>query len=1163
MANDTMYTRLSKFITDNCNNMDLGWGDQKPTVAMKENWGENGEALIKQYEKINTALSYLGDGLHAKYKEFNTNPELVGHQLTPQTPPIFPAGLIGRPDSWQSEEGFNNNMVQLQGAVKNLNETLQKDLDAIEGHEARDTSWGGELTTALGTVASVTGLGAVAGAAVAAAGRSQTWGQLTEVHDKILKIQAELDKLEEQINKPFNAIKKCGDQLSGPGIDEEGCQGLNVVFEPISKVFPIIKAIDCPPSLLTDDAAAAALQAALDTAAALANPYAANKVAHFEGARDFKEQCFLLAKIFELAQYKKETIETTIVPKRLPYIAPPPGNSGSKGNACLMADGDPYAFINKLTQHPHQKVFFDMHNKDISTLMPMIRLYKINTNGSNETQQEYTFQSNTTKAEVDKTFASKGKRGYGVGVKDFSFVYDGNNPFAAKKSIKATLTIFANSFDELLQERDPPERGDSVWSYIELALKTGKGTAATDKKGKTAAQIEEIENNLSKLDFRLKAIVGWAKPKGSLQHFGTWGVNEFGKVYKKEDLLDAIYDSHMTLNLTPVTHEFNLDDMGRVTFVIHYLAYVDDFFDQSGFNIFFDVDTNLKMLKRKLKYKTLTKECEAAKVAEQKKIELKDKKIKLEKQKSLQSIIQKLFVLDKVKYIEIGYGELVQFESEGPYYELQQSSSIGDKIIDQSLLLGVDRNLVKQYADAQKNAFTGKTGADATQELTFAIAASNPRHNTIPFFYVSDLMDAILGGIENKLEEMPKQISTLQFDDDINSTSSATVLSAEADPTINLEDIIAEKEKLELFSANYKKFRLMLGPLEIVNPKDGETSLFVNFGDVPISVKYFVEWMTDKLLKKDESVYSLSKFLSDFFNDLIKNFLNDSNCFDGVAKQKARLNQSVITSYRSKGEARDEFTAAIQNQHPLASRGILKNMEQPVLNVSGESLLPDGGNPGLGREINYMVFYAGRTQPTELMKGNRSADERRGIFHYMLGKNRGIVKKIDLSKTTSTGLREVRFEQEGYDGLEQLREVYDVNITTYANVKAWPGTYLYVDPHGWSPMTTDLDLTQLGIGGYCMIIRSEHAFGPGQAETKITAKWVASIDAKLTTDTTTSEDEGESKASGAGAGTNSAVMCNFGKREEGLSDTFLKFLTGNTGTSTNDGSLPEPGETTP
>jgi len=862
-----------------------------------------------------------------------------------------------------------------------------------------------------------------------------------------------------------------------------------------------------------------------------------------------------LAKIFELAEYKKETIETTIVPKRLPYINPPPGNSGSKGNACLMADGDPYAFINKLTQHPHQKVFFDMHNKDISTLMPMIKLYKINTIGSNETQQEYTFQSNTTKAEIDSTFANKGKRGYGVGVKDFSFVYDGNNPFAAKKSIKAKLTIFANSFDELLKERDPPERGDSVWSYIELALKTGKGTAATAKKGKTAAQIEEIENNLAKLDFRLKAVVGWAKPPGRLSHFGQWGVNEFGTMYKKTHLLDAIYDSHMTLNLTPVTHEFNLDDMGRVTFVIHYLAYVDDFFDQSGFNIFSDVITNLKMLKRKLKYKTLTKKCEAAKVAEQKKLELKDKKVKLEKQKSLQSIIQKLFVLDRVKYIEIGYGELVAFESEGPYYELSSAGSIADKIVDQSLLLSVDTNLVAKYDDAQKNAFTNKTGQAAIRELTFALAASNPWHNTIPFFYVSDLMDAILSGIENKLEEMPKQISTLQYQGVIAATTSATtVLAAGVDPEIDPVDIAAEKEKLELFAANFKKFRLMLGPLEIVNPKDGETSLFVNFGDVPISVKYFIEWMTDKLLKKDESVYSLSKFLSDFFNDLIKNFLNDSNCFDGLAKQKARLNQAVITSYRSSGETRDEFTAAIQNQHPLASRGVLKNMKQPVLNVSGESFLPDGGQNGVGREINYMVFYAGRTQPTELMKGNRSDDEAKGIFHYMLGKNRGIVKKIDLSKTTSTGLREVRFEQEGYDGLEQLREVYDVNLTTYANVKAWPGTYLYVDPSGWSPMKTDLDLTQLGIGGYCMIIRSEHTFGPGQAESKITAKWVASIDAKLTT-----PNEGEEKASGSGAGTNSSTMCNFGKREEGLGAKFLEILKGNTGVAANDGSTPSPG----
>jgi hypothetical protein len=57
-----------------------------------------------------------------------------------------------------------------------------------------------------------------------------------------------------------------------------------------------------------------------------------------------------------------------------------------------------------------------------------------------------------------------------------------------------------------------------------------------------------------------------------------------------------------------------------------------------------------------------------------------------------------------------------------------------------------------------------------------------------------------------------------------------------------------------------------------------------------------------------------------------------------------------------------------------------------------------------------------------------------------------------------------------------------------------------VDPHGFAPSTTSdegtYDLTQYGIGGYCMIYRSTTTLGEGQADTKISAKWVASIGAK-------------------------------------------------------------------
>ena len=42
--------------------------------------------------------------------------------------------------------------------------------------------------------------------------------------------------------------------------------------------------------------------------------------------------------------------------------------------------------------------------------------------------------------------------------------------------------------------------------------------------------------------------------------------------------------------------------------------------------------------------------------------------------------------------------------------------------------------------------------------------------------------------------------------------------------------------------------------------------------------------------------------------------------------------------------------------------------------------------------------------------------------------------------------------------------------------------------------TQGFDLTDLGIGGYCMIVRSEHEFGEGYANSTIHAKWVAALE---------------------------------------------------------------------
>jgi hypothetical protein len=319
----------------------------------------------------------------------------------------------------------------------------------------------------------------------------------------------------------------------------------------------------------------------------------------------------------------------------------------------------------------------------------------------------------------------------------------------------------------------------------------------------------------------------------------------------------------------------------------------------------------------------------------------------------------------------------------------------------------------------------------------------------------------------------------------------------EGNVAINSKMVEEERIKIANSIEQLKKMRIVLGPMEIVNHADTNQVYNISFADLPISLSYFNEWLTDKMLAKDTAEYTLTQFLNNLMNNLVKTFLNDDSCYDFNVKQRVRVFQSTITSYRQadQGEVDD-----ITKQMDMSIRRLnIDKARRPVLNISGHRSLASP-NLGAGRENHFFIYYAGRVTPKDLMKGNVNVDEDKGIYHYVMGRDRGIVKNISLSKTDSPGLKEVRFEQEGYQGLTQLREIYDVNIDSFLNVQAFPGTYLYVEPRGFSPdlgaySINEFDLTDLGIGGYHMIIGSEHEIGPGVMKTTLKAKWVQGLDA--------------------------------------------------------------------
>jgi hypothetical protein len=131
-----------------------------------------------------------------------------------------------------------------------------------------------------------------------------------------------------------------------------------------------------------------------------------------------------------------------------------------------------------------------------------------------------------------------------------------------------------------------------------------------------------------------------------------------------------------------------------------------------------------------------------------------------------------------------------------------------------------------------------------------------------------------------------------------------------------VEDIELKRRKANLlkFKQNFKRLRILLGPVEFIEYKrtsgNRKNSSFVNFGDIPVSVKYFVEFLADRSLSREDSFYSLTSFLNDLFNNLITNFLNNKKCFAFSAAQRVRVNQSTITSFNDTDKP-DEITSLI------------------------------------------------------------------------------------------------------------------------------------------------------------------------------------------------------------------------------------------------------------
>jgi hypothetical protein len=143
------------------------------------------------------------------------------------------------------------------------------------------------------------------------------------------------------------------------------------------------------------------------------------------------------------------------------------------------------------------------------------------------------------------------------------------------------------------------------------------------------------------------------------------------------------------------------------------------------------------------------------------------------------------------------------------------------------------------------------------------------------------------------------------------------------------------------------------------------------------------------------------------------------------------------------------------------------------------------GFPGGGQQRNTVLRRPKKAEDAATIKiisfqknfvpydGHYLNNMQKGIANFIVGLDRGMVKKVTFDRVDQAYLRESRASKSRGAGIDQLRELYHCNLTLVGNNLLLPGQLIYVEPNMTifgRPTEENSIARKLGMGGYHLII---------------------------------------------------------------------------------------------
>lgn len=737
------------------------------------------------------------------------------------------------------------------------------------------------------------------------------------------------------------------------------------------------------------------------------------------------------------------------------------------------AGGGAHEIIAKLTSRNGRSIFNNLKPAAMSLLVPKVRLYKLIYDGKTLiSQPEFLFDDFYRRENVDAIFAGNSKRIGGVGLSEATWTLAGTNPAESEKVINVNMRFEFQSASDLLGDRYNTTDGTINAGESDLDLKANMidlilHPPQLDEAANSAKDEGEYKPNF----YRIKMVVGWARPQ--LQEGKLPGLTTF----ETQQLMAELSRQRMCLILNLVSHEFDIAEDGKISLAVEYIGSLEESINGNDSDIL-RVDQKVEELDSTSQQQIEENKKKIAELNEY--IEC----LRLSDSAAAEDEVE--FQQEEITALEEDLADLNQLVEEIAADEkvdvyTQFLSSLQDKVLE----VEVDDSAIEDWIESMKSSIR-PPAADIIGESD---TASPPENADDAEEVIEAEGEAAEDAAEADAEESGAGSASEEFVKNAREEAQ--------DPTkgyihyIPLGDILSAAVKAGMGATNVSVSDsiILTGPVVILHPRGYR--FHINLADLPIPYQDFQAFFFENVVRKQLSSYPLKQFFKDILEKLVKKLLQPPECFEkGRESRAVTVSVTNFTVSRATALACDFNIESIGTDTPI-----------PRFNINTNPLPPIGIDAGESEDdVNCLMFYMNNYKASDLV-ADEVADLGRGIYHFYIGAEAGIVKSIDYQRSDVQGLREAR--QAEARNLGQIRDVYSANVTLFGNQMFYPGMKVFLNPPiGFGEPEADgygddnnfgSIANLLGIGGYYDVIKVDSTISEGgQYETTLQCEFAQS-----------------------------------------------------------------------